>query len=119
VVLRAGLVVTVSLTLGRGKVCKTFCVQRLRRKELRLLKPRAARIALRPSEIRVRVEIMGSQNFRIVGKSQPVLIMINPIIFTRTRTPTHPHRHVTSTTDMWQVTTRRGLALRPASTPPT
>jgi hypothetical protein len=36
--------------------------------------------------LRVRVEIMGSQNCRIVGKSQLVLlIMINPIIFTRTR----------------------------------
>jgi hypothetical protein len=28
---------------------------------------------------------MGSQKCRIVGKSQSVLIMINPIIFTRTR----------------------------------
>jgi hypothetical protein len=28
---------------------------------------------------------MGSQTCEIVGKSQPVLIMINPIIFTRTR----------------------------------
>ena len=34
---------------------------------------------------RVRVEIIGSQNCRIVGKSQSVLIMINPIISTRTR----------------------------------
>jgi hypothetical protein len=34
----------------------------------------------------VRVEIMGSQNCGIVGKSQPVLMMINPIISTRTRT---------------------------------
>jgi hypothetical protein len=34
----------------------------------------------------VRVKIMaGSQKCRIVGKSQSVLIMINPIIFTRTR----------------------------------
>eukprot|EP01047_Picozoa_sp_COSAG01_P026603 COSAG01_NODE_1720_length_9391_cov_27.761085_6_plen_142_part_00 len=39
------------------------------------------------SLLRVRVEIMGSQNCRIVGESQPVLIMIDPIIFTRTRTP--------------------------------
>jgi hypothetical protein len=29
---------------------------------------------------------MGSQKSGIVGKSQPVLLMINPIIFTRTRT---------------------------------
>jgi|EP01047_Picozoa_sp_COSAG01_P017724 hypothetical protein len=36
--------------------------------------------------IRVRVEIMVSQKCRIVGKSQSVLMMINPIIFTRTRT---------------------------------
>jgi hypothetical protein len=36
--------------------------------------------------IRVRVEIMGSQKCGIVGESQPVLMMINPIIFTRTRT---------------------------------
>jgi hypothetical protein len=35
--------------------------------------------------IRVRGEIMGSQKCRIVGKSQSVLIMINPIISTRTR----------------------------------
>jgi hypothetical protein len=34
--------------------------------------------------VRVRVEIMGSQNCGIVGKSQSVLIMTNPIIFTRT-----------------------------------
>jgi hypothetical protein len=36
----------------------------------------------------VRGEIMGSQQCRIVGKSQPVLIRINPMIFTRTR---HAH----------------------------
>jgi hypothetical protein len=36
-------------------------------------------------DIRVRVEILGSQKRRIVGKSQSVVIMINPIIFTRTR----------------------------------
>jgi hypothetical protein len=36
--------------------------------------------------LRVRVEIMGSQKCGIVGKSQSVpIIMINPIIFTRTR----------------------------------
>jgi hypothetical protein len=34
----------------------------------------------------VRVEIMGSPKCRIVGKSQSVLVMINSIIFTRTRT---------------------------------
>jgi cytochrome bd-type quinol oxidase subunit 2 len=34
----------------------------------------------------VRVEIMGSQKCRIVGKSQSALILINPVIFTRTRT---------------------------------
>eukprot|EP01047_Picozoa_sp_COSAG01_P040845 COSAG01_NODE_3462_length_6067_cov_3.183311_4_plen_88_part_00 len=37
------------------------------------------------TEVRGRVEIMGSHTCRIVGKSQPVLIMIDPIIFTRTR----------------------------------
>jgi hypothetical protein len=36
--------------------------------------------------VRVRVEIMGSPKCRIVGKSQPVLVRINPMIFTRTRT---------------------------------
>ena len=36
--------------------------------------------------IRVRVEIMGSQKCRIAGKPQSVLVMINPMIFTRTRT---------------------------------
>jgi hypothetical protein len=41
--------------------------------------------------IRVRVEIMGSQKCGIVGKYQPVLIMIKPIIFTRTRSKSaHP-----------------------------
>jgi hypothetical protein len=36
--------------------------------------------------LRVRVEIMGSQKCRrIVGKSQSVLIMVDPTIFTRTR----------------------------------
>jgi hypothetical protein len=38
------------------------------------------------THLRVRVEIMGSQKCGIVGKSQSVLITINPIIFTRTRT---------------------------------
>jgi hypothetical protein len=33
--------------------------------------------------VRARVEIMGSQTCRIVGKSQSVLMMINPIISTR------------------------------------
>jgi hypothetical protein len=37
-------------------------------------------------DLRVRVEIIGSQKCGIVGKSQSVLIMINPIISTRTRT---------------------------------
>jgi|EP01047_Picozoa_sp_COSAG01_P062549 hypothetical protein len=35
--------------------------------------------------LRVRVELMGSQKCRIVGKSQSVLTMSNPIISTRTR----------------------------------
>jgi hypothetical protein len=34
---------------------------------------------------RVGVEILGSQKCRIVGKSQPVLMMIDPMISTRTR----------------------------------
>ena len=38
------------------------------------------------AQLRVRVEIMGSQKCRIVGKSQSVLILIDPIISTRTRT---------------------------------
>jgi hypothetical protein len=42
--------------------------------------------------LRVRVEIMGSQKCRIVGKSQSVLIMTNPIIFTRTRRSSRPAR---------------------------
>jgi hypothetical protein len=45
--------------------------------------------------LRVRVEIMGSQKCGIVGKSQSVLIMISPIIFTRARraqSPTCPKR---------------------------
>jgi hypothetical protein len=35
--------------------------------------------------IRVRMEILGSQNCRMVGKSQPVLIMNNPVISPHTR----------------------------------
>ena len=37
------------------------------------------------TNIRVRVEIMGSPKCRNVGKCQSVLITIHPIIFTRTR----------------------------------
>jgi hypothetical protein len=47
-------------------------------------------IADGPHAIRVRVEIMGSQKCGIVGKSQPVLTVINPIIFTRTRMGERP-----------------------------
>eukprot|EP01047_Picozoa_sp_COSAG01_P011636 COSAG01_NODE_511_length_16061_cov_15.815875_9_plen_43_part_00 len=35
--------------------------------------------------VRVRVEIMGSPKCGIVGKSQSVLVMIDPMIFTRSR----------------------------------
>jgi hypothetical protein len=35
--------------------------------------------------VRVRVEITGSQKCRIVEKSQSVVMMITPIIVTRTR----------------------------------
>jgi hypothetical protein len=38
----------------------------------------------------MRVKIMGSQTCRIVGKYQSVIIVINPIIFTRTRTDCAP-----------------------------
>jgi hypothetical protein len=41
---------------------------------------RASAAVLACLSIRVRVEIMGSQTCGIVGKSQPVLIMIDPII---------------------------------------
>eukprot|EP01047_Picozoa_sp_COSAG01_P045817 COSAG01_NODE_4251_length_5207_cov_2.521339_5_plen_96_part_00 len=37
------------------------------------------------AQVRVRVERMGSQQCRIAGQSQPVLMMIIPMIFTRTR----------------------------------
>jgi hypothetical protein len=40
-------------------------------------------------DLRVRVEIMGPGKFRNVGKSQWILIMINPMISTRTRTVCH------------------------------
>jgi hypothetical protein len=40
----------------------------------------------RQPRLRVRVEIMGSQECRNAGESQSVLIMNDPIIFTRTRT---------------------------------
>jgi hypothetical protein len=36
--------------------------------------------------LRVQVEITGSQKCQIVGKSQSVITMISPMIFTRTRT---------------------------------
>jgi hypothetical protein len=39
-----------------------------------------------PCEIRVRVEIMGSNTYRNVGESQSVSIVNDPIISTRTRT---------------------------------
>jgi hypothetical protein len=45
-----------------------------------------------PVYLRVRVEIMGSQKCGIVGKSQSVLMMINPMISTRTRTRTSARR---------------------------
>jgi hypothetical protein len=42
--------------------------------------------------LRVRVEIMGPGKYEHVGKYQSVLIMVNPMIFTRTRTDnTHAH----------------------------
>jgi hypothetical protein len=43
-----------------------------------------------PSLLRLRVEIMGPRKYEDVGKSQSVLIMINPIIFTRTRSTAVP-----------------------------
>jgi hypothetical protein len=48
----------------------------------------------RGDELRVRVEIMGPAKYENAGKSQSVLIMINPIISTRTRTQgvSSPHR---------------------------
>jgi choline dehydrogenase-like flavoprotein len=45
----------------------------------------ATTVSLVTPVIRVRVEMMGSPKCRIVGKSQSVHMMINPIIFTRTR----------------------------------
>jgi hypothetical protein len=48
----------------------------------------AAAPDLRAAAKRVRVKILGSQKCRVVGKSQTVLIMTNPIIFTRTRSST-------------------------------
>jgi hypothetical protein len=48
------------------------------------------RIILNPIDVlatatNLMVEITGSQECRIVGKSQPVLTMIKPILFTRAR----------------------------------
>jgi hypothetical protein len=37
------------------------------------------------TQLRVRVEIVGLGKYEHVGESQSVLILINPIIFTRTR----------------------------------
>eukprot|EP01047_Picozoa_sp_COSAG01_P050041 COSAG01_NODE_5017_length_4524_cov_3.064836_5_plen_75_part_00 len=36
--------------------------------------------------LRVRVEMMGSGRYELVGKAQPILMVINPMISTRTRT---------------------------------
>jgi hypothetical protein len=47
-------------------------------------------------DLRVRVEITGPGKYENVGKSQPVLMMINPMIFTRTRTPHPPHAIILS-----------------------
>ena len=44
------------------------------------------RVVVEQRHLRVRVEIMGSQKCTIVAKSQSVLIVIHPIISTRTRT---------------------------------
>ena len=49
------------------------------------LPPELVFAAHRRPHLRVRGEIMGSQKCRTVGKSQPVLMMIDPIISTRTR----------------------------------
>jgi hypothetical protein len=46
-------------------------------------------IRLAARRIRVRVEIMGSQKCGIVGESQPVLMMIHPVISTRNRRAAH------------------------------
>jgi hypothetical protein len=56
--------------------------------------PMAWRSCRRSAEARRAVsgaagEIMGSQKYRNVGESQPVLIMIDPMISPRTRTRTH------------------------------
>jgi hypothetical protein len=45
----------------------------------------AKRSCPHPVELRVRMEIMGSQTYRNVGKSQSVIIMIDPMIATRIR----------------------------------
>jgi hypothetical protein len=44
------------------------------------------------ARVRVRVEIMGSQKYESVGKSQSALIMIDPIISPRTRIRTGARR---------------------------
>jgi hypothetical protein len=54
----------------------------------RLCAPRAAAFPL--TILRVRVEIMGPGKYENIGKSQPVLGMIDPIIFTRARNIARP-----------------------------
>jgi hypothetical protein len=61
-------------------VCRPAGRPAVRRTPSRTLALRA-----RVAYLRVRVEVMGSHKCGIVGESQPVLIMINPMIFTRTR----------------------------------
>jgi hypothetical protein len=52
--------------------------------------PRRQRIdqGQRLDRVRVRVEIMGPVKYEIVGKSQSLLMMSKPMIFTRTRSNT-------------------------------
>ena len=54
------------------------------------IRPRSQVMIRRCLHIGVRVEILGWQKCGIVGKSQRLLMMIDPVIFTRTRTPGHP-----------------------------
>jgi hypothetical protein len=46
---------------------------------------RTVQVVRLDADLRVRVEIMGPVKYENVGKSQPVLMMINPMIFTHTR----------------------------------
>jgi hypothetical protein len=68
------------------------------------------------ANLRVRVEIMGSQKCRHVGKSQSFLVRIDPVIFTHTRTSASSSVScATKPTPAWRRTAPRRLPCTPTT----